>query len=212
MTIENRLGDEQTAQAQAFLERLSPVDRANVEKITEVLASLSRKYDEETLQFRDALFGAYVIGGKVHKEGPRPDIDLLIIGNASFRTGYDWLGDIASWEQVKGDWVMGSLRDQFAPEGFEVEVPGQIPDEYDMGLRVKDVKMMMRLRPPEGSQASPIDIVYMKVDYISPLPSGDQIESFEDFYRADVDSEGNDLGRIALFEAIIKRPTPPPRL
>ena len=213
MTIESRLTSDQQAEANEFLDRLSPWDRTNMEEVLGVIQGLTIKYNGQHWPNDDAIFGVYVIGSNVDKEGHRPDIDLLIVGNAEFDRRYsprslerdaDW----ARLRETRGDWVLGTLAEWFRDRGFEVEIPEEIPSEYDHGLSIEDVKMMMRLKPPADSQASPIDIVYVKGNY---LPRGEKIESFEDFYEVDTDSDGNALGRIALLEEEVKHHREPIR-
>ncbi|MEK7096072.1 MAG: hypothetical protein AAB896_02170 [Patescibacteria group bacterium] len=208
MTIENRLGDAQLAEALSFLDRLSPTDRTNVEHIVATVGELAKSFEDDSTTNR-GIFGVYGIGGYVTKEGERPDVDVLIVGSGRWERGYYNHENAYPqgrkklpkryWRETSGDHILGSLADHFGNNGFDVEIPEEVPDDYTDGA---DPKILMRLKPQEGYTVSPIDIVYVKGHYSRP-----PIRTFEDFYRYDTTPEGQEIGKVALLETVVAQPT-----
>lgn len=209
MSIESRLSTAQVDSARAFLEQLSPEDRGNVEQITATLDKLITHYDKEVGEFgRDkiAIFGVYGIGGWVNKEGPRPDVDVLVMTNAKWdELGYYFVpsqGEKEYWYESHGDDFIEQLANLFGNKGFDVEIPDRenIPDEYSEGV---SSRILIRLTPQEGTVGSPIDVVYIAAGHGEP-----PINSFEDFYEQDAGQEGA-LGRVALIETVVTKKAMP---
>lgn len=202
MSIENRLTDEQIAQAAAFLDKLKPADRENVERVTELLSKFAESYDRMyPIEFGDqnAIFGAYGIGGWVNKQGERPDLDLLVVTGVKWdQAGYIHIeseGPRDFWGDAKGDQLVVALASHFTNNGFGVDLPKDIPNEYSEGA---EPRVLIRLTPQEGSEASPIDMVYVAGGYSDP-----RMNSFKEFYEFDVNDNGSPMGRVALLETVV---------
>lgn len=220
MTVESRLTQDQEQQADACLERLKPEDRANVEKVLEILKYIVEQYEEEVgLRYRDltAFVGAYAIGGWVNKEGPRKDVDLLVAHSINWEeAGYFPIpepdGKNYAWESGR-DRFIEMLANHFGNNGFDIEIPDDIPDEYSSeGVRNDDPngfdpRIMIRLRPQGGNDASPVDVVYVSGGFALP-----RINTFDKFYEYDKKvSPDESIGRVALLETIISKPSLPTR-
>jgi len=181
-----------------FFLRLKPADAITVKAIVNTVKSLTEDYAVERSimsQHSNAFFGVYAIAGNITKSGDRPDIDLLVVTNAWWWSGYRSEDPEEDSFALNGDWVAGTLRDIFSKENYKVKVRKEIPSKYK-GAGAKQ-KGMLRLEPnSEGRK--PIDIVI--VNEISLKDS--KIYSLAEFEQhIDVDSKGKPLPKVLLFEA-----------
>ncbi len=198
--VERRGRPTEVKTAEDFYRRLKEPDAATVHSIIEVIASLAEKYNARN-HFYSGLgdygfFGVYGIGGYVTKEGDRPDVDLLVATNAQWIEMYD--SPHRHWLSTSGDpfrtadWVVGSLADRFHLDEYDTEVLGTIPDEYNTKA---GSKTMIHLSPLSDDGRKPIDILYVKTDFIQ----GDPIKTLRDFDAVDVDEEGHFYPGVVLL-------------
>jgi len=184
-----------------FFLRLKPADAITVKAVVNTVKSLADDYAGERSmmgQYSNAFFGVYAIAGNITKFGDRPDIDLLIATNGWWSNGYQSADSEISYEDsfaLSGDCVAGTLRDIFSKEGYKVKVKKEIPSEYkSTGAKQKGMLQFV----PENEGRKPIDIVI--VNKVSLKDSG--IRTLSEFeQQIDVDSNGNSLPKVLLFEA-----------
>ena len=184
-----------------FFLRLKPADAITVRAIVNTVKLLADDYANDKWiisQHLDAFFGVYAIAGNITKFGSRPDINLLIVTNSWWSYGYRSEDPKISHEDslaLSGDHVAGTLRDIFSKEDYEVKVRKEIPSVH-VQTGVKD-KGMLRLEPKDEVR-KPIGIII--VNKVSLQNSGIKtLEEFEE--QIDVDSKGNPLPKVLLFEA-----------
>lgn len=139
-------------------------------------------------------WGLYIVGSRARGEArPDSDLDLLSAGtfyrNQGFRGGYLGVRELVSGRKNIFD-------------GFEIEAPDELPDEYNVGA--VDRKYLLRARVPEDP--SGIKMRYPKPEPVLPVDLSVvdltfTNSSFDDFkLRLDVDCNGEELPRIPLVE------------
>lgn len=135
--------------------------------------------------WRANYWGLYVIGSRASgEEREDSDLDLLSVG-----TFYRSQGFAGSW---------GEYDDHGVFAGFEVNVPEELPDEYNLGEVER--KYLVRAEPKDEG-VLPVDLVvadmtHMRVD----------LEGFK--AEHDVSAKGSPLQRIPLIEVETAEPPP----
>lgn len=192
--------------SEAFYEKLSPNDLETVLTIVSTIKNVSQEYNEEG-NSPVAYFGVYGIGGYINKQGERPDIDLLLVTNGFWDSGYsahEYPRDFDKWKEedefdygntpdkeIRKDWIIGSVAYRLYKD-YSFNVLNPIPASYDQGAREKGV---VRLTPKQSENPTkPIDLVYVKTTW------QDEVESLEVFERyMDVDTNAHPLPKIPLL-------------
>lgn len=204
LTIEDaHLTAEELVQAKEFFKRLSPQDRASVSSVIAAVYYVSEFYfsqnehhknadmfvDEKRGGFGTPFFGVYLMAGYLTKQGERKDIDLLVANNSWWTEAFMAIDGKHCGEYQ--DPSIYEIAKQLGP-GFKfvLSEPGA---GYTIGC---DHKCCIKLTPTDKN-CKPIDLNYVR----GPYKRGEetQFTSEEDFYSKDVDEQGKQLPRLALY-------------
>ncbi len=185
-----------------FFRRLKEPDAITIRSIVETIHNLAQQYgtDNELLPGIGSygFFGVYGIAGVITKQGERPDVDILIATNARWSHSY-WSPNRSLVDANPiiqgGDWIAGTLLDKFENEGYEVELIGEIPSEYDKVGASPKVIIRLTPRDAQAQNRKRVDVVYVKTDFVRG------INCLADFEAMDVDEDGKTLPRVDLFKA-----------
>lgn len=142
------------------------------------IGSADRMFDTwRNHRWRENFWGLYVVGSRARGEaGPDSDLDLLSVGTFYRSQGFlDWRHE----------------PDVF--EGFELEVPDELPDEYNVGD--VDRKYLVRATP-NAEDVLPVDLSV--VDLTSWKAT---LEGFKE--TMDIAEDGSQLPRTPLFELTV---------
>ncbi|MBI2548614.1 hypothetical protein HYW21_04660 [Candidatus Woesearchaeota archaeon] len=154
--------------------------------------------DQETGAYKTgcAFFSVYVIGGQITKQGIRPDIDLMVVTNMWWSSGY-----IAN----RDEWLLQRLHQAF-DDRTKVTCPEGLPSHYKKGLWRN--KAFIHLAPID-TVSTPIDIVYLR-----SLPKGGREEEIfitpTTFEQRDCSEDGQPLPRLLLYRALTTDISPRP--
>ncbi|OGK18773.1 hypothetical protein A3G67_00115 [Candidatus Roizmanbacteria bacterium RIFCSPLOWO2_12_FULL_40_12] len=171
-----------------FLGKMSPLEKKTITRLTSTLTNLA---DTGQRPQKPSYFGLYGIGGNLTKEGQRPDIDLLIVSNAWWWTGFDFNWKTEGELPHRYDRTLMTIARKI--EGTHtIEVLSKLPDSYNLG-ETKG-KGLVRLTPKYADSQRPIDIVYIR-----EVDLGNS--SLEDFEEKDVDEGGEPLPKVLLASA-----------
>jgi len=132
--------------------------------------------------WRENYWGLYIVGsratGQTHSAS---DLDMLSVGTFYSNLRFPELWGRSSWPKVF--------------EGFEVEMPDELPDQYNLGE--VDRKYLLRAAP-QSEGVLPIDLNVVDMTF-------DDSVGLDDFLvDRDVDNAGEQLPRIPLVELIIE--------
>lgn len=136
-------------------------------------------------KWRENFWGLYVVGSRARgKARPDSDLDLLSAGTFYRAQGFS------------NRYELGAS----VFEGFELEIPEDLPSEYNVGLVAR--KYVARAKPTaEG--VLPVDLNVIDLTFTEAT-----LDSFKE--TMDVAQDGSQLPRIPLFEFTVpKEPTPP---
>lgn len=186
--------------AEDFMERLSPVDREAVHKITGLLGAIKSKYEEMGSPQGPAFWAVYGIGGRVTKPDEEPDdVDLMVVVQREPAESYlppPTLTDRQREnliEATDGEGVTLSIIDLFFKD-YSLVIKDPVPKRYDMGASKKAVLRFL----PRNEDGSRIDVVYVNGGFV---PDGISC-AFDFEQQVDVDEESRPLKRVLLAEYV----------
>lgn len=132
-------------------------------------------------RWKQNYWGLYIVGSRARNEAdPDSDLDLLSVG-----TFYD--------DQGFGEYArLGVSVDVF--EGFDLDVPEELPDEYNVGD--VDRKYLVRATPTTP-RVLPVDLSVVDLTFVR----GVTLDIFKE--SMDVDESGAPLSRIPLVEVTV---------
>lgn len=171
---------------EAFFQRLTPVDDQAVSAIIHAVNGLADNFNSE--EYGNAFFAVYAVGGMVTKNGERPDIDLLVVTNAHFGTGYygnlpdvrythpDYKAIMARYDDRAGrrvsegyncDWIAGTLQEQFEENGYRAQLLEGLflPEDYIDGVGKKGLLRLTPLEEEGWPERKPIDVIIVHPVY-----------------------------------------------
>jgi predicted nucleotidyltransferase len=140
--------------------------------------------DSGEANWKANFWGLYVIGSRARDEArPDSDLDLLSVGTFYHNLGF-----------VNADPYFRTANTPF--EGFDIEVPDELPDEYNVGD--VDRKYLVRATPQEEG-VLPVDLSVVDLTFVRAT-LGD--------FKVSMDmDEGKPLPRVPLVElTVAERP------
>lgn len=133
-------------------------------------------------------WGLYMVGSRANSTNrPDSDVDLLSVGTFYYRQGFS-----SEWGIADGDVL----------EGFTVEVPEELPSEYNMGAVNRKY---LRRATPQMAGALAVDLNVVDLTFTR----GATLDSFK--ADMDLDEDGAPLHRLPLVELTVET-TPQPSL
>lgn len=164
----------------AVIEQVRKLPERNHKLITDMAELMVRQADMvfgNGNDWRANYWGLYIIGSRARGEAEEDsDLDLLSVGTFYRRQGF------------AGSW--GEYDDHGVFSGFEVSVPEELPDGYNLGEVER--KYLVRAEPKDNG-ALPVDLVVADMTHMRV--------GLEDFKAEhDTGPEGSTLPRIPLIE------------
>ena len=143
----------------------------------------NRMFGKYEAGFRVNYWGLYIIGSRASEEHRTDsDLDLLSVGTFYRQLGF-------GLTPRRGD----SSREDVTSEGFDIKLPSELPDEYNIGA--VDRKYLVRANPEEEG-VLPVDLNVVDLTFIRA--------NLDDFLtKIDVDDSGIQLPRIPLVEVTV---------
>jgi predicted nucleotidyltransferase len=157
----------------ASVEAFQTLPERNQKLVLDMASFAIKRANDTDDRWKQNFWGLYVVGSRARGEArPDSDLDLLSVGTFYRAQGF-----------------IDFLREDIF-EGFELEIPVELPDEYNIGD--VDRKYLVRATPTV-EEVLPVDLSVVDLTFWRGT-----LDTFKE--TMDIAEDGSELARLPLFE------------